>query len=672
MKQIARAALLFGISFFGVMGQEAPPLRVTVRLVQIDAVVQDKAGHHIADLKREELRLLQDGKERKITHFSYIGVTPAGSSHERNGRQQPERVYTPAAPMTVRDIRRTVALVVDDLGLSWESMHRVKGGLREFVDRHLQADDAVAIVRTGSGTGTLQQFTTDRQMLYAAIDRLHWTGLSRAGVDSVKPMNEDELAQVGNGRAQSISMQTFERFRSRSYTLGTLGALNRVVEELGKKPGRKSAVLFSDGLQIFSGQDDRITGGPVSDRLRRLCEQANRAGVSFYTVDTRGPIVLAMRAVDTVRSGPAAAQLSIGRHKEYTENQEGMAMLARETGGVFSGGRNDLALAAANALGDQSGYYLIGYDPGPGVFDDEQAVTKFHRIKILVKRAGAKVRTRPGFYGVADRPAPPPKTDRQSQLLAAIRDPFQSGDIGLRLSAIYAITEQTGPAILAMLHIDGAKLDFHEVPGSELQAAVDVALISFGEEGHAEASTADTYQIRVKPEQLEEARQRGFVYKVTHKLERPGAYQVRVAVRDATTGQVDSASQFVELPDWRQKRLAVSGVLLTADGGGNTASVLRQFGPKTKMSYSIEVYNAGPETAILSRLYRDGRLVWTGQEHSIPGAERVPLSRDLTFDNGAAAGNYVLEVRAVRREGGKIREAASQWTDFEILGDGGR
>ena len=668
MRGLGRAGILSGVFLFGAAGQETPPLRITVRLVQIDAVARDKSGHYVDDLKREELRLFQDGKEHKITYFSYSGGRPAVAPSPQ-GKGEQGRAPAPAPPMTAGSIRRTVALVVDDLGLSWESMHRVKQALREFVDKQVQPGDAVAIIRTGTGIGTLQQFTTDRRMLITAIDRLRWTGLSRGGIDSVDLAGEDEPPPVTGGRASPMSLKIFERFRSFSYTLGTLGALNHVVEELREKPGRKSAVLFSDGLQMFADYGDELTGGSISTRLRRLCDRANRAGVAFYTVDTRGLMVLSMRAGDRVRSARAARELADNRHKEYVKNQDGLALLARETGGVFSSDQNDLAAAAANALGDQSGYYLIGYDPGPGIFQDGRSAKEYHRIKLKVTRPGVTVRTRSGFYGVEDRPSPPPRTDRSSQLLAAIRNPFQSGGIGLRLSAVYAITEQTGPAILSMLHIDGANLDFRNDTEGDLTATVDVALISFGEDGRAETSTADTYQIQIKPEKLEEARLRGFVYKVTHQFTRPGPYQVRVAVRDASSGEVGSASQFVELPDWKKKDLAVSGILLSVNGGGNAASVLRQFAPETKISYAFEVYNAKAGTEVLARLYREGKLVWTGKEYTLESPQvRLPLSRELTIEKGTPPGSYVLEVVARRRDGKNIKDVATQWTDFALAG----
>ena len=62
-------------------------------------------------------------------------------------------------------IRRTIAIVVDDLGLSFASTARVREVRRHFVDEEVQTGDLVAILRTGAGMGALHQFTTDRRLL---------------------------------------------------------------------------------------------------------------------------------------------------------------------------------------------------------------------------------------------------------------------------------------------------------------------------------------------------------------------------------------------------------------------------------------------------------------------------------------------------------------------------
>ena len=83
-----------------------------------------------------------------------------------------DKVPVPLPPSNTRpdQVRRTIALVVDDLSLSFESTYYVRRTLKKFVDEQMQEGDLVAIIRTGAGIGALQQFTTDKRLLYAAIE----------------------------------------------------------------------------------------------------------------------------------------------------------------------------------------------------------------------------------------------------------------------------------------------------------------------------------------------------------------------------------------------------------------------------------------------------------------------------------------------------------------------
>ena len=85
-----------------------------------------------------------------------------------------------------------IALVVDDLGLAFDSVARVRGALKKFVDEQMQPGDLVAIVRTGAGMGALQQFTADKRVLYAAIDWVRFNPGWLAG-----PRGREQFRRVG-------------------------------------------------------------------------------------------------------------------------------------------------------------------------------------------------------------------------------------------------------------------------------------------------------------------------------------------------------------------------------------------------------------------------------------------------------------------------------------------
>src|SRR5438045_8733369 len=88
---------------------------------------------------------------------------------------------TPAFSTRQHDASRTVALLIDDLGVSFESMAVLRDQMRKFLDEQLQPNDLVAIIRTGGEVGALQQFTTDRRLLYSALEHMRWNPCGRAG-----------------------------------------------------------------------------------------------------------------------------------------------------------------------------------------------------------------------------------------------------------------------------------------------------------------------------------------------------------------------------------------------------------------------------------------------------------------------------------------------------------
>src|SRR3954467_6435966 len=68
------------------LGQEPPKsrqqsdedvVRVSTSLVQVDAVVVDKDGRVVNDLRPEDFRLVEDGKPRSITEFSFVSTADA-------------------------------------------------------------------------------------------------------------------------------------------------------------------------------------------------------------------------------------------------------------------------------------------------------------------------------------------------------------------------------------------------------------------------------------------------------------------------------------------------------------------------------------------------------------------------------------------------------------------
>ncbi|MBC7932175.1 MAG: VWA domain-containing protein, partial [Rubrivivax sp.] len=573
--------------------EEDDVVRITTNLVQVDAVVTDKDGRQVTNLRAEDFELLENGRPRQVTNFSYITTAPstdAASSPAPAPASKRARGIPPVPPARLRpgQVQRTIALVVDDLMMSAESIHYARGALRKYVDEQIQPGDLVAIIRTTAGIGALQQFTADRQQLYAAIERVRWTPRSVGGQSAFPPVGalDQELGpgESGSGVPGTLpegvdsarsGLKELSEYRQEQFVVGTLGALNYVVQGLREMPGRKAVILFSDGLSLSDprGNTPRYTG-----ILGRLIDLANRASVVFYTIDARGLQPVGPTAADDTAGSPAGTgrpggipthqigqRLLGARSGALFDSQGGLALLARSTGGTSLINQNDLNKGIRRALDDMRGYYLIGYRPEDSAFDPSTGSVRFNSLTARVKnRPDLRVRTRSGYIGIVEAAGRPQPRSRADQLMAALVSPFGAGGINLRLTSLFIDTPGGGSAMHSMLLIDPRTLTFKQGADGQHETAMDIIAVTFGADGRVVDQLNRIDTIRVRPESFESFLKQGMVYDLNVPIKRPGAYQLRIAVRDAATERVGSASQYVEVPDLGRKRLTLSGLVVAS------------------------------------------------------------------------------------------------------------
>src|SRR5689334_3177430 len=139
-------------------------VRITTNLVQVDAVVT-KNGKPVTDLKAEDFEIFEDGKRQTITSFVYVSnVSPTAhrSAMPATSGKDPNTASDPASPSPREVGRRRIAFVVDDYGLSAQSITEVRRQLRKFIDEQLKPDDLIAIVRTSHARREPTQLTNDK------------------------------------------------------------------------------------------------------------------------------------------------------------------------------------------------------------------------------------------------------------------------------------------------------------------------------------------------------------------------------------------------------------------------------------------------------------------------------------------------------------------------------
>lgn len=687
-------------------------VKITTNLVQVDAVITDQHGKLVTDLRPDEVQILEDGRAQKITNFTLVnagmGAGSPGAALPAKSSTAVDKNAPPAPPVTLtpETVRRTIALVVDDLGLSAESISFVRRALRKFVDEEIQLGDLIAIIRTGSGVGALQQFTTDKRILHAVIDRIRWNPMGRAGADAVPRIESNPAALLPPEEEAEVLafLARSERFREDTISSGTLGTLNYVVRGLGELPGRKSVLLISDGIKIFTPTDRIDTSSRVLEAMRGLSDLANRASVVIHSMDARGLQTLTQTAADRLnlsRRGPVQAQLKAlmgPRVDDFNESQNGLNFLAQQTGGIFVRNRNDLNEGLHRVMEDQKGYYLIGYRPDESTFDSKNSSRKFHALTLKVMRAGKfDVRMRKGFYGFPGM-SPKPQAGTSQQVVNALTSPFGAAGVQVRLTSAFANDAQAGSLLSSMLHVRASDLTFSNEPDDWHKAEFDIIAITYGDNGRVIDQLSRTDSINMRGATYQHMLKEGFVYSVNVPIKKPGAYQLRVALRDHGSERVGSASQFVEIPDMKSDRLLLSGVLLSVlDPSGlqkpemsasskdlevldqANRAALRKFRQGEYLQYGATVYNAQldkttgrPRLQITVRLFGDGRSVFSGQPLNVNVTNSFDLNRisaagAIQLGTDMVPGEYVLQVIVTDLLADPKQRRTTQFIDFEIV-----
>jgi VWFA-related protein len=684
-------------------------VKISTALVQLDVTVTDKSGRAITDIRPDEIEVYENGQKQDVSHFSFISVARRPLEPKKE-KEDKAKIPEPPKILNHADVKRTVALVVDDLTLSFESANRVRRALKKFVDEQMQDGDLVGIIRTGAGMGALQQFTADKRQLYAAIDRVKWNGSARGRFGSfapIEPTNMERARSMGDTQVDDDDIKdeknfnnSANAFRDSVFMTGTLGALKFIVSGMKELPGRKSVVLFSDGFRIFANDERGASeASRILDYMKGLIAEANRAAVVFYTIDARGLETTGFTAADSpvvdVFNNPAESlsQNLSDRGGELFETQQGLVYLAKETGGFPIINQNDLSGGVTKILEDQS-YYLVAYQPDAETFDP--TVRKFNKIEIKIKRDGAKVRYRSGFFTSQNNEGQTAlNLNPISTLMKALVSPFAVNGIDVKLNALFGHSKKRGYYVHSFLHIDANDLQFKKMANDEYQTTFDILAISYGDNGQPFDKNNVTATLSVKDETYRKFLGQGFAYSFVFPVKKPGAYQMRVALVERGTNKTGSANQFVEIPDLKKEGLTLSGVVLenmtmTQWNQFSTAGFLdnlvgqtdpiedtskRRFRRGTVLRFGVEVYNKKltpqqMQVNLQARMYREGELVYQSKETPISqNAEMFEQTAVFTdavmLGPHLPPGDYIVQVVAIESVGKK--KIATQFVQFEVI-----
>lgn len=716
--------------------QAEPPserIRVIVDVVSVDAIVTDSEGRHVKDLDASSFEIYQDGQPQKITNFSYVDAVPDRASDIGIGRNiqgrftaAESRSQLPGPPVQRKDILRSIAVVVDDIGMSFENIVFVRRALKEFVAEQLYPSDLVAVSITGSRTGALSQFTTNKELLSAAVDRIRWGPIHRA-----RPYDK------GSFDRQFSDVKRGETIEERSHAVSTLQSLKYTLGSMENLPGRKSVILMSEGFRLWYEELEGVGGSTnyMVEALREVMHAAHRAGAVIYAVDPRGGESLGLHPQDdlsgvirlaqelseevkdvmeTVPNSTigwtlieqraaggrllqtmeiedikklldpeAFAKLSATRLNRFYQTQQGLNYLPVATGGLYFKYNNDINANLGYVLDDQQGYYLIGYAPDPESIRSKSG-RRFPDIKVKVRGKGLRVRGRATFMGTLEGEEQESERSPEEWIHEYMASPFTSGQIAMELTSLYEYDPAEGAFVSSWLHVDSRDFAFSEEEDGWKKAEIDIWVAAFGEKPHPEEEKRESFVIRVRGPSYERILNDGLICRVRLPAVSPGPKQLRVTVHDKGSGHIGSANRFLQVPDIGEGRLALSGIVVRSNYPDSQVSARdemarREFRRGSLLNYALYIYNArldqegqNPQIETQVRLFREGHEVYSGdkKEFDLNGNRKGGVligSGYLDLGSRISTGRYALQYTVTDKLADEAYNTVSQWIDFEIL-----
>jgi len=277
-------------------GMPSYSINVNVPLVTIDALVLTKDGQFIPGLTKEQFRVFEDNVEQPIQSF---GLTKAG--------------YT--AVLLVEFASTNYAFMADALRASYA-----------FTGQ-MQKNDYVSLISFDMRPQILVDFTSDKQQVLAALNKLRIPGFSETNV---------------------------------------FDALYDTLDRLDRIEGRKEIILIASGRDTFS----RITYDKVLKKIK------NTQNVTIYTISTGA----FLRALVEGRNTGMTGQM---REMDYLQADNQMNTFAKMTGGRwfsprFQGELPEDFRLIADSVRNQ---YSISYKPSNPKLDGTYRKLKLQLVQ---------------------------------------------------------------------------------------------------------------------------------------------------------------------------------------------------------------------------------------------------------------------------------------------------
>jgi VWFA-related protein len=598
--------------------QQQPTFKVRVDYVEVDVVVTDRQGNLVRDLKKEDFQVLEDGKTQAINTFTFVDI-PVERADRPLFQESPIEpdVKTNEKPFD----GRVYVMVIDDLHTRFGRTARVKIAAKQFIERRLGANDLMAVVHTSGSSDANQEFTSNKRLLVAAVDKTNGRKLDSSTANKTREYyNTRDLRQAGDPLNDPEDAE--RGFNARN----TLDTLRNVSEWFSSVRGRRKAILFvSEGIDydiydmIVQNGSNHQSASLVMDATRDAIAAATRSNVAIYSIDPRGLTDLGDESIE-IGAFPDDTSLGIGPGSLANElrlSQDSLRVLAEETGGFAVVNKNDYATAYQRIVEDNSSYYVLAYyppDARPG---------RLHKIDVRVTRPGLVVRGRKGY--ITPKKVEATTTSSKSPTTPELRDALESPlpVSGLTMHVFAAPFKGAAPNASVLFGVEMRGKDITLGQNTKIL----LSYLAIDQNGKIKGGNTDSMTMpTLKPETRTRIEQTGL--RMLNRLDLPpGKYQLRVAAHDATGGNVGSISYDLVVPDFQKSSFSMSGVVLTSARGSQL--------PTVRADEQLKQVLPGPPISMRSFPQND-EIVLFAEVYDNDGAKphKVDIVATITTDEG--------------------------------------
>ena len=646
---------------------QPPTFKTGINFVRVDVIITDKNGNAVGDLQPADFEVTEDGKPQKIETFKLVKLDGGTAAALKEPPKEIRSDYDEESEAAKEDVR-LFAIFLDDYHVRRGASMAVREPIAKFIDTQLGPTDMVGIMYPLESLASIRM-TRNHDAVVKAIQQ--FTGRKF----EYTPKNQFE-EQYANYPAETV-----EQVRNQV----SMTAIRGLITHLGSlKEGRKALILVSEGfsgmlppqlrnpIATMPGYGNPNAGNPMAgvgdpneDRaawlsgldldsdLRQIYDTANKNNVAIYAVDPRG---LAVNEFDIEQN--VSSQLD----RQYLNStMDSLRVLSDQTDGRAIVNRNDLATAMKQIVRDTSAYYLIGYNSSQTPTDG-----KFHEIKVRVKRPGAQVRARKGYWALTPeetarataKPKPgPPKA--VTDALASVSRPSRTqvirtwigtsrGENGkTKVTFVWEPASRTAgdaqqrdqPARVSLMAVgaDGAPYFRGKIPEGVVASAAAPTSGTSGAAGNGAAPAGGPRASRV-------------VFEAP-----PGKMELRVSVEGTSSQVLDTEMREVNVPDLTAPATALGTPAvyrartvrelqqLKADPDAAPAAT-REFSRSDKLFVRVPAYAAGGTTPQLTAhvLNRAGDPI-----NELPVTPASPGGEpqiDLAL-SAFPPGEYILEIK---------------------------